>query len=320
MKPEQIIIFFSFCLSVLTFTCKEQKSQPIHKKVPHIKSAVSQEYLSWNENVFRDFFAGKEKQKRTLAALEERCWNREIADAHSCYNLGILYYFFLNRKQDSFKHFEKAVLIQPNDSLYRDMFRNAALVTGNSEQIGKNYPLQTTDVHQYSLAIAACQKRKGKLALEKVHSLVAKKVIRKGNLSAGVFANCFSKEEKEELLQEADKDSLQYRTAYYRQKSKAHAFAKIWDTLYYVKKKSLLKASASRNSTTEAWRQLLLAVSQNDAVAAKESLGKFLAYLRYSKKIAAADADLYKALERAAYLLVEQNSFFKKQRALLQEF
>ncbi|MEM7182610.1 MAG: hypothetical protein AAF518_16975, partial [Spirochaetota bacterium] len=279
-----------------------------------------QERYSWNENVFRDFFAGKEKRQNTLLSLEERCWNVEIADAHSCYNLGILYFFFLNRKEDSFKHFEKAVLLQPKDSLYRDMFRNAALETGKSQQIEKNYPMHTEDVYQYSLAIDFCKKGKSELALAKVRPLVEKRVIRKGNLNAGVFASCFSQAAREELLQQAAKDSMRYRAAYYQQKSKAHVFSQIWDTLYYVKKKSLLKGSKSRNSVTEAWRQVLLAVSQNDADTAQENLGKFLSSVRYYKKASVKNADLYKALEKAAYLLIEQNSFFKQHRSLLKEF
>lgn len=312
-------LFFIISLFLLS-QCKQHTTEAkVKLKKEVLKPGVTTEYLSWNENVFRDFFGKPEIKKKAMDMLRERCMQKEIADAHSCYNLGILHMFFLNQKQQAFPYFQMAVRIQPKDSLYRDAFRLAATKTDNLQAVGKDYPYYAKNIEKYNQALYHCKKHNEKLAYDLVKPLILSQIVKKQNLSRGVFADCFPNYQKE-LFDLAISEKVNFSNYYVRQKSSVHRLNKVWDVIYYTRKQDILDVSHTSKPLTEAWRKLLLAVKAENSTEINHAMNHFLSILRYQKAKKNKLKDLYLAIDKAAYLLIEQDPFFKKYRYLIKEF
>ena len=100
---------------------------------------------------------------------------------------------------------------------------------------------------------------------------------------------------------------------------KSDTFSSIWDVGYFIKKKHLEEEEHINNTLTQNWKQVRIHVKAMEIEKAKSALKLFLGELR-NHTLQKTEKKKLLAIERAAYLLIEQDEFFNQSRSLLQEF
>lgn len=280
-----------------------------------ISTGLNEEYLNWSESVFRGYFGNEESRNNTLEQLKDRCHKPAISDAHSCYNLSVIYFYFLKNYEEAYKHSQRAATLVPGDDLYRDMYRQSAIKSNHIDMLKLNYPYQSQTIHDYTMAIELCKENKKQELLPLLENLVKSGIITKQVLSS-TFSNCIPPEDLAKLTAISKTNPLQYSDLYYETKKDSHPYSGIWDTFYYTRKRQLAKEDKLSHNITIYWRDVLRSVASGDNSSAQNHLRAFLSVVRGGKN----SSHLYTALERAAYLLIEQDEFFKGSRILLKEF
>ncbi len=308
-----IVPYFILVLLIHFFinTCAETSSPTILKSYP--KPEVSAEYLVQSDKIFLDSYGEEKVRSEALGLLKERCENSSLNDPHACYNLSVL----LNQagqKSEAIVYIEKAVSKSPNDPLYYSMYRNLSV---QLEKVDS----QNTDefTKEFSKLELACAKKDESKAASLIEPLLVSGAISRSLLQNGSLSECFSNPQKERLMKIAKNSSINYSEAYYKQKESSDPYSSFWDVGYMVRKQKL-EDYDGKQKLSSIWKEFRKAVKSNDGVKAKSTLTEFLAEVRSPETKKKVDSTKLLSLERAAYLLIEQDKFFATQKHLLKEF
>jgi hypothetical protein len=314
---KQSWLIFLFILFACTQCAKQNVISEDHP-VRSIKTGFSEEYLNWSENTFRNFFGNEEAKKSTIEQLNIRCHEKNISDAHSCYNLAIIYFYFIKNFDEAYKHSLRATSLSPEDALYRDIYRQSCIKANKIDMLELNYPYQSKTVSEYTKVIESCNNKNiDKSSLE---NLVKTGVITKQVLSSNFFSECLDPQEKASLLGLAKSNPINYSDYYYKEKDQSHIYSSLWDTIYYTKGKTLVSQEKVSKNLTLYWKEVLQGVSGGNQPDVEKNLRLFLKEISIEKNKNKKQLTLYIALERAAFLLFEQDNFFKSYRSLTKEF
>lgn len=293
----------------LFFVLNCSSSVEIYKKP---KYGVNLEYLTTSEKFLLDYYSDKETQTKALEKLKSFC-EKDSTDFHSCYNLAVLKYH-LGEKKEALRYAQLAHERKPDDFLYELMLKTIGLEELQAVNL-EGFSREFYDVE------LAC--KKGELKnFSLLETWVKSGLITKASLNAGMFGNCLSKTQKEELLKLAKGNPVNYANEYFKEKAKSDPFQEIWDAEHLVRKQNLEEQKEVKAKLTQLWKELRLAVKFSQKTKAKETLQEFLKELDYlqEKHKSKPLAIKLTALKRASYLLVEQDEFFKNNRELLQVF
>ncbi|MCB1160348.1 MAG: hypothetical protein H7A25_09755 [Leptospiraceae bacterium] len=313
----KILILLSFIY--LFFTCLPQGGGDKKKLKPEkpIETGLNEDFLNWNENVFRNYFHSEESRKESMEALHRRCW--DVDDAHSCYNLSILHYYFLKQAEPALPLIRKAISLKPDDELYRDLFQKLAVANHKEELIQEIYPRHKLSVYHYTKAIEYCRSGECKKAESHIQYLITEKILTEDILNSGVFETCFKSEELKHL-KELKKNPVDYVRFLETEKNKTQTFYSIWDTLYYTRNQKLILQESLKSPLSVYWRDVQRGIKSNNYTMAKNSLDKFISHNRTQQRSDKRNYYLYLALEKAAIFLIREDPFFKNFRHLEKEF
>jgi tetratricopeptide (TPR) repeat protein len=292
-----IIIFINTCTTRPSFT-------PSPSPEPG-----SLEELIEREKIFLDYYGSKENQENAFTLLTHRCESNPN-DAHSCYNLAVLK-FYTDKKDEAFIYIKKANERNPNDPLYESMYRNLLIWKKESQNINLN----PTKVLFTKFEIA-CKTQNTTEAFSLIKELVEQQIISKPMLDSHTISSCLNLEQKNELKKLAKGNFVDYSKEFYKEKSLSDPFSNFWDAEYLVRGKNIEELEEIKAPLALLWKEFRLAVKTSQNEKAKTLLKEFLSKLKTTK----APPLQLKAIERAAFFLIEQDNFFKNQRELLKEF
>lgn len=308
-----MLIFLLLFFSVWTIKCSSDL--PVKDSV---KAEFNPEYLVLNEKLLLDFYGTPEEKSSAISTLTLRC-NSSIADAHACYNLAAQYLTGKNYK-DGYKLAERAVELKPQDPLYSELFRRYAIESNQVETIKTKYPVTGETAYLYSVLEDSCRKGNEADAISALEKLIEKNATSSDTINSGFIKECISTDQISALSKKAAGNKISYSNYYYQEKSKSNVFNKVWDTESFTKNKSLEDEGSLKSELTAHWRDFKKSVSSNNKPDAKKHLKNFLQTLSEEEKNSQKDKHLYTALRRAAFLLIEQDEFFKNFRNLTEEF
>ncbi|MCB1143072.1 MAG: tetratricopeptide repeat protein [Leptospiraceae bacterium] len=296
--------------------CTSATNEEVVMKV-NIKPGVNPEYLTLSEKIFLDFYGGEEKREESLSLLKQRCENESSNNSHACYNLAVLL-FNLKRYDESLEFIQKAVEKSPEDLLYSSMLRTMAGMMNKPEklELGKEGSM----LANITRLEVACRNKNEEYALQLITQLKETKVLNSSLFRNGSFSDCLSSENKKIAEKEMQRPVVNYRELYYKEKALSDSFSGIWDVSYFLRKNSLENEKALNSRLTELWKNVRLAVKSGNGSKARGELRAFLQEIKEKKNSQKGFSSKYTAIERAAYLLIEQDDFFMKTRDLLQEF
>lgn len=292
------------CLSILLFS--KCSSSPDYGSSP---TQGSTEELIEREKIFLDFYGTPENRENSFALLKHRCESND-KDAHSCYNLAVLRYYTDN-KEEALIYIKKANQRSPGDPLYEGMYRN--LVAWKKDTSDLNLDELKKSFTEIEIA---CQTKNSVVALSLLKPLIEQGHTSKAMLERGTLGDCFSAEQKKELQSKAKGNPINYSEEFYKEKAKSDPFAEFWDGDYLIRKVNIEDSKEIKSKLPGIWKEFRIAVKSSQKERAKTLLQEFLLELQNMKT----NKMQTKALERAAYFLIEQDDFFKNHRELLKEF
>jgi hypothetical protein len=314
-----------FCIYLLLFLaiigCTTTTTQPIIAEthpVRTLKTGFTPAYLNWSENTFRDFFGKEETKKAAMEQLRIRCHEPNLRDANSCYNLAVLNFYFIKDYEEAYKHSARAAALSPDDFLYRDLYRHSCIKANKMDILELNYPYQSKLTYQYSKLLDSCENKTPDLFI--LEELVKNGTITKPVLSTGALSECLTKEEQTKYSTMAKNNPINYTYLYYKEKDKANMYSDIWDTMYYTKGQKLISYDRANKNITVYWKEILKGITSNNMSEVEKNVALFVKEVRTGKNNDKKNTILYTALERAAFLLFEQDEFFKNYRHLAKEF
>jgi hypothetical protein len=279
------------------------------------KPGINPEYLGLSEKIILDFYGDENDRIRSIETLKARCYDTTLKDAHACYNLAVLLY---NQKKmdESFTAIRKSVSIAGSDPLYQSMLRTMALQLGKPEILEEKE--ETRLLGTLTRLELLCSKNEEK-SKEIMVSLLKQGILNSSMLNIGGLSDCITPQMKEEIIAHSLPVKYNYKDIYYQEKAKSDPFSGLWDVSYYIKKKHLEDEETINNTLTLNWKLVRKNVKLADLEKAKSHLKLFLGELRnhpYQKT----EKKKLQSIEKAAYLLIEQDDFFSSARQLLQEF
>lgn len=309
-----LIVVISFlCLSI-NWNCSTGNDESGFIRIL-TKPGVNPEYLGMSEKIILDFYGEESDRERALETLKTRCTNPELKDPHSCYNLAVLLY---NQKKpnESFDAIRNAVKIAGTDPLYLSMFRTLALQLGKPEILEEDTGTKYLGI--LTRLELVCGKDQNK-AREIILPLVKDGIVNSAMLEDGILAECLGPELKKEIVLLSKNSIYNYKDIYYQEKIKSDPFSSLWDVGYFLKKKKLEDQDQLQSTLTENWKLVRVYTKSKDIEKARQHLKLFLGELR-NHPLGKIEKKKLIALERAAYLLIEQDDFFVQSRGLIQEF
>jgi tetratricopeptide (TPR) repeat protein len=279
------------------------------------KPGINPEYLGLSEKIIIDFYGDDVDRARALETLKTRCDHTSLSDAHACYNLAVLHY---NQKNfdDSFVAIQSAVSISPKDPLYLSMLRTMALQLGKPEILEQKE--ETKVLGTLTRLEMVCGKDDIKTR-EIMIPLLKEGVLNSTLLNYGGLSECITPQMKAEIEMHGNPSKINYKEIYYQEKIKSDPFSSIWDVGYFIKKKNLDDEDSIHSTLTENWKYVRKYTKAKNLEKARVHLKLFLGELRNHSSQKSEKKKLL-ALERAAFLLIEQDDFFNLSRPLLQEF
>lgn len=309
-----ILVILSFLCLTIYWNCSTGNDETGIVRI-FTKPGVNPEYLGMSEKIILDYYGEESDREKALETLKSRCNDSELKDPHSCYNLAVLLY---NQKktEESFEAIRSAVKLAGSDALYLSMFRTLALQLGKPEILEEN-----TDTRHLGILTRlemVCGKDNLK-AKEIIIPLLRDGIVNAAMLEDGILAECLTPELKKELASTAKNSGYNYKEIYYQEKVKSDPFSHLWDVGYYLRKKKLEDEEQIQNTLTQNWKFVRHYTRVKDIEKAREHLKLFLGDLR-NHPLMKVEKKKLTALERAAYLLIEQDDFFAQARNLLQEF
>ena len=296
-------IFSSFTLFVLSCTSNIK----IYKKPSY---GVNLEYLTTSEKFLLDYYSDKDTQTRALDTLKSFCED-DPTDFHSCYNLAVLKYH-LGEKKEALRYVQIAYERKSEDFLYELMLRLIAL------EENQLINLEGFSGEFFEMELSCKKSELKNFAL--LETWVKSGLITKTSLNSGMFRNCLTKTQREDLSKISRNNPVDYSSEFYKEKAKSDPFSEIWDTEYLVKKQNIEEQKEVKTKLSQIWREFRLAVKSSQKEKAKTNLQEFLKELESIQTKNKAFSQKALALKRASYLLIEQDEFFKNSRELLQEF
>lgn len=302
----QVLLLFFYCSN----SSKENLS---------LLPGLNEKYLAMNEKFLRDYYGSDDKKEIALNTLKERCNKRELRDYHSCYNLSVLY-FQSKDYQKAYDYAYSAVKKNPSDSLYQNMLRQAAIKT---EQVYSLSILKIKNreiVSLYNQMIFNCKKGKTERVLQDLKALISKKYISQNMLDKGILTTCLKEETRTSLSKNLSENKLNYVHFYQNEKAKSNYFAEIWDTSYFPKKSSIENMEFLDNELTISWRNFKRYVLKNNRKFAVYHFKIFLNQLREKAQNDNQNKHLYKTLELASKIIIEQDRVYSDFRFLLKEY
>ncbi len=318
MKSKKLILIIIVLIIVLCLSIVESCST-INEDSGNIrilaKPGINPEYLGLSEKIILDFYGDEVDRNRSIDTLKARCNDSSLKDAHACYNLAVLLY---NQKQmdESFSAIRKAVSIAGSDPLYQSMLRTMALQLGKPEILEERE--ETRLLGTLTRLELLCSKDEVK-SKEIMISLLKQGILNATMLNIGGLSECITPQMKEEIVTHSVPIKHNYKEIYYQEKAKSDPFSGVWDVAYFIKKKNLEDEEVINNTLTLNWKLVRKSVKQSDLDKARSYLKLFLGELRnhpYQKT----EKKKLQSIEKAAYLLIEQDEFFTNARQLLQDF
>lgn len=279
------------------------------------KPGVNPEYLGLSEKIILDFYGEEADREKALETLRTRCSDSELKDAHSCYNLAVLLH---NQKksEESFEAIRSAVKISGNDPLYLSMYRTLALQVGKPEVLEQNS--ETKFLGVLTRLELLCGKDEAK-SRDILLLLTKEGIISTQMLESGWLSECLTPDLKKEIYPLAKSSGHNYKEIYYQEKMKSDPFSHLWDVGYFLKKKKLEDEEQIHSTLTQNWKLVRQYTKSKETEKARQHLKLFLGEVR-NHPLSKVEKKKLTALERAAFLLIEQDEFFAGSRILLQEF
>lgn len=308
-----ILILQSFLLTACFYSMSGCTSGENRKVV---STGLDADYLVLNEKILLNFFGSPDEKDWAIKTLEKRC--AEEADSHACYNLAT-HLFSLKDFSGAMKFSEKSILLNPNDSLYMEMYRQS-VIEANKLDVANKTKLPTSEpAYLYTKLELECRNKKIDSALETTVELISRKIISTESIQNGFLKECLTEKMISELSQKAQKNKTNYTSYFYTEKNKSNLFYSIWDTSYLTKQKPIEKEEELKHKLTVYWRDFRRAVAAKNEKLVRKTLSDFIKELTEEKASAKQDSNLYIAIERAAKLLIEQDEFFAKYKNLADE-
>ncbi len=312
------VLFFLVWVQYFCSGCTSGPTGPELTVSPKTNAALSPEYLALNERIILDWYKGDSERKNALELLKDRCEDILIKDALSCYNAAVLL-----RKQkldeDAFRFAEKAVKHSPDDAEYQGLFYSLASRLGKVNDISAKFP-ETGGAELFAEVENLCKSNDRIKLLAVLDEISSKGLFSSNSFTTGLLGDCLSNEEKALYIKKNSPNKADFASLYYKEKAKVHPFSQFWDTEYYVQKKKLEDSKADfKSPLTREWAAFRKSVRENNMKGAEANLRSFLSLLKTEREKKKTDRS-YQAVYRAAYVLVEQDEFFKNVRYLLKEF
>jgi len=308
-----ILVLQSFLLTACVYSMSGCTSGE-NKKV--VTPGLEADYLVLNEKILLNFFGSPDEKDWAMKTLEKRC--TEETDSHACYNLAT-HLFSLKDFTGGMKFAEKAILLNPKDSLYMEMYRQS-LIEANKLELANRTTLPISDpAYLYTKLELDCRNKKIDSALETTVELISKNILTTESIQNGFLKECLTEKMISELSQKAQRNKINFANQYYIEKNKSNLFYSIWDTSYLTKRKPIEAEEELKHKLTVYWRDFRKAVAAKNEKLARKTLNEFMKELTQEKASAKQDTNLYLAIERAAKLLIEQDDFFAKYKNLADE-
>lgn len=308
MLSWKFLQWFVLGFSVLIANCSRPALQS------PAKDPYALDTLIFLDETLLDIWEGDSNKEDALARLRYSCRNADTSDGFICYSWGLIEYK-QGHYEESYSAFQKALEKNPNDSLYKNLLRLAAIGSRNLPDL-ENKSKEGEVFALYSKALETCDfdsvlrlGQSGFLSLEQS---------RKGRFSECLSA--FTADQKTQLLPLFQKRKEQYSELLTKEKVKRDRFSKVWDTEPYHQGISHNEVTNYQKPVSEAWRKFREAAINNREADARKTFSVFWAEVQTYKKKGKEEAILATALERSAKLLIEQDPTYKNVRFLSKEF
>ncbi len=276
------------------------------------------EYWKLSEKVFLDFYGSDDQRDEAFSTLKKRCNSAVKEEALSCYNLSVLY-FYSKEFDKSYEFARKAVEKQPEDELFLDMLRQAAIESGQAENLKTDYPYEKEIAYSFAKLSIHCRKKDEKAALTELEFLISRDLISKEILNSPEYRECLSKDSLKAISHNAKSAKVNYKKFFLDAKKESHEFHSIWDTTNFFEKKKSESAEPPKKPLTKFWMDFRKSVAGNNAQAAKEYLKLFFEEIKTGLEKDKKNKHLYNSIDKAARLLIEQDKFFEKFKNLPKE-
>ncbi|MBK8394163.1 MAG: hypothetical protein IPL26_02825 [Leptospiraceae bacterium] len=301
-----------FLLTTCFYSMNGCNSNDVKKSVV---PGLEADYLVLNEKILLNFFGGPDEKEWAIKTLEKRCEDEE--DPHACYNLST-HLFSLKEFSKSKKFAEKAIFLNPNDSLYFEMYRQTLIESGKFDSKNKNSKPDTSIL--FTKLQIECRNNKQEDAFLTVSEMLDNNLLSYESIQNGLIKECLNERMISDLSQKSKRNKINFSNFYYTEKNKSNLFYSIWDTSYLTQRKPLEREEELKYRITVYWRDFRKAVASQNKKLAQKNLNEFLKELNQEKTNAKKDTNLFIAIERAAKLLIEQDDFFAKYKNLAEEF
>jgi len=308
-----ILLFLVLCLGFIEGCTSANEESGMLRILT--KPGINPEYLGLSEKIIIDFYGDEDDRTRSLNTLKTRCEDLSLSDPHSCYNLAVLLY---NQKnyEESFSAIQKAVTISSKDPLYLSMLRTMALQLGKPEVLEQKEETKVLGILTRLEMVCGTDEAKTR---EIMIPLLKDGLINSTLLNFGGLSECITPQLKADIEKHGNPSKVNYKEIYYQEKAKSDPYSSIWDVGYFIKKKNLDDEETIQSTLTQNWKYVRKYAKAKDIEKAKTYLKLFLGEVRNHSSQKNEKKKLV-ALERAAYLLIEQDDFFSQSRILLQEF